>query len=97
MAGLVTLDDSAVSRLLADPSLMARLPAVAQAGRPTTTAGGCWGCSKNRKTRVDTLKVKRVVARLPDDQLAAVKRFLGAETLRIIYAAPGGAVATVVR
>jgi hypothetical protein len=90
-ARTVIVDDAKARSVLADPALRALIPELGKlTARTESKVKGCPPCQRRKMEMASTASAKQVIANLSGDRLEAVKKFLGAERLRIVYPAPAG-------
>lgn len=98
MAKLVVVDDGTVFSMVSDAALAAEIPCLhgkKELFKPT--GGGCSACAKQRnaKRRDDLNKIKSCLSSLSPEKRETLRRWLGAEQVRILYTNSGGQVVQV--
>jgi hypothetical protein len=90
---LVTIEDSTIQMILADPRYLAAVPCLANGKQALSTVGKrCGRCQRKRlQLRRDAMgQIKSCIAGLRGEQAATFKQLLGAKKVRVFHTAGKG-------
>jgi hypothetical protein len=88
MNGLVVLDDNAVVRLTYDGRASVSIPCLMNKRDMFRVGGTCGACARKKQEKQlnELAKIKRCIATMADDKKHELKKYLGADKVRIFYA-----------
>ena len=87
-AKLVIIEDAVVTALLSNPAATTALPGLKSAAALAGSTAGCKPCQAKAKARTRSInyaQVKATIGNMRGESLAALKRILNAEKVRVTF------------